>query len=743
MNGDPKSQTSSLPNQSNATTIDSVIEKEKTLLGVSSDKLIGLGLSGGGIRSAAFNLGVLQGLNQGKWMKKIHYLSTVSGGGYIGAAYSWFTHCDQATPSPTKPDFPFDEPDSSLDGIERRRVNWIRSRGNYLTPTTGLNAWALLAAILRGVLINLIILLPIFWGAVILLSTPIDKQIDWIPSHFRYANCLEISGEPAQTLCPGDTFTQACAKAKNCDRTELNIQQSQKIVVADYFMMAGLAATLILVFLGSLLYAYLSATDRSYETRLWANKRFGQALWLTVGLLLLGSLPFMEQFVSHWFKLTSVAALASAASVAAGWSLRRNNNEGQGWLAQAIVIGTSLLLFLLIVWLYHVAMMLWADGWKGKEISFTLFPLVVSYFAGRANINNVSMHRFYRDRLREAFMPSGAPSELHKPEYPSRDQADSFSLPELGNRKPARPYPIINTTLNTLTSKNPKRAGRGGENFIFSPLYCGSDATGYRRTEAFTDGRFSLATAFTISGAAVDPNTGATRFGPLSFLMTLLNIRLGYWCLNPNPDIHPNHDKRPSTPPWLPSILKELFRHKLDESQQYIHLADGGHFENLAAYELIRRQCALIIIGDAGADPQNTFDSLGNLIQKVRVDFGAEIAIDTAPMRPEDQPESDPPKVSAGKKLCKTPYLIGKITYLDQQEGVLIYINTCLFEELPQCVWTYQRMNKSFPEQTTADQFFDEAQFEAYRELGFHACMRMISETTPRLGEILRQEPGA
>src|SRR5262249_7773400 len=50
-------------------------------------QLMGLAFSGGGIRSATFNLGMLQSLARLNLLSKFDYLSTVSGGGYIG---SWF-----------------------------------------------------------------------------------------------------------------------------------------------------------------------------------------------------------------------------------------------------------------------------------------------------------------------------------------------------------------------------------------------------------------------------------------------------------------------------------------------------------------------------------------------------------------------------------------------------------------------------------------------------------------------------
>ena len=50
--------------------------------------LVGLSLSGGGIRSATFSLGVIQALAKHGLLKTVDYLSTVSGGGFIGSCLS-------------------------------------------------------------------------------------------------------------------------------------------------------------------------------------------------------------------------------------------------------------------------------------------------------------------------------------------------------------------------------------------------------------------------------------------------------------------------------------------------------------------------------------------------------------------------------------------------------------------------------------------------------------------------------
>ena len=55
------------------------------------------------------------------------------------------------------------------------------------------------------------------------------------------------------------------------------------------------------------------------------------------------------------------------------------------------------------------------------------------------------------------------------------------------------------------------------------------------------------------------------------------------------------------------------------------YLSDGGNFENLGGYELIRRRLPLIVIIDAAADPDYDFDDLAGLVRKARLDFNAEI----------------------------------------------------------------------------------------------------------------------
>jgi len=166
-------------------------------------------------------------------------------------------------------------------------------------------------------------------------------------------------------------------------------------------------------------------------------------------------------------------------------------------------------------------------------------------------------------------------------------------------------------------------------------------------------------------------------------------------------------------------MFREMFGKGLSETKEYVHLSDGGHFENLGLYELVRRRCRYIIVSDAGNDPDWTFGDLARVIEMVRIDFGAEVNLDTRPLQPKGK-----------TRLADQGFIRGTITYKDGKIADLIYVNTVVIDGLSEDIYSYRRTNPKFPEQTTADQFFDEKQFEAYRELGFQLGFHLCRKTS-------------
>ena len=130
-----------------------------------------------------------------------------------------------------------------------------------------------------------------------------------------------------------------------------------------------------------------------------------------------------------------------------------------------------------------------------------------------------------------------------------------------------------------------------------------------------------------VSGAAVSPNMGYHSSPAVTALLTVFNVRLGGWFGNPSQETWKRGD-----PTSMRFIWDELCGN-VGLDQPYVYLSDGGHFDNLGVYELVRRHCRYIVACDAGADPAYQFEDLGGMIRKCREDLGVPIEIDVEPIR--------------------------------------------------------------------------------------------------------------
>jgi hypothetical protein len=308
-----------------------------------------------------------------------------------------------------------------------------------------------------------------------------------------------------------------------------------------------------------------------------------------------------------------------------------------------------------------------------------------------------------------------------------------------------KPLHVVNLALNLVKGRKLAWQQRKAGSFTVSPLHCGfvpqpergSDGRpmvrgGYRPAVRYGDG-ISLATAMAISGAAASPNMGYHSSPSVAFLMTLFNARLGWWLGNPA--------ERSSTNAWghfmrwiaafpggakdgcggltwrlayprhhLRPLIDEALARTSDDNE-YVYLSDGGHFENLGLYEMVRRRCRVIVVSDATADARTSFDDLGNAVRKIRTDLGIPIQIDNVRFFPGVDKKDG--------KYCA----VGMIDYRavdgpSAKQGTLIYLKAAMRENAPVDVYNYAKTSKKFPHESTVDQFFGESQFESYRRLG-------------------------
>jgi hypothetical protein len=364
----------------------------------------------------------------------------------------------------------------------------------------------------------------------------------------------------------------------------------------------------------------------------------------------------------------------------------------------------------------------------------------------RVDINLFSMHMMYRNRLTRCYLGASNPDRQPEP-FTGFDDDDDLPLsalaqPRLGSSTIQRPYHIVNAALNLVRGRQLAWQQRKAASFVFTPKYCGYLLTDppkpnppevldalragvYRPTFDFASGGggMKLGSAFAISGAAASPNMGYHSSPPLAFLLTVFNVRLGKWCGNTSRETA----WRRKGPVWGGRYLfTELFG-MTDERSPFVYLSDGGHFENMGLYELVRRRCRLIIACDCGADPKYTFDDLANAIRKCYTDFGIEIEIKVDKLRADRGKGEDTPH-----------FAVGTIHYenVDNngQPGTLLLLKPTLSGNEPSDVLSYADGHDEFPQQTTADQWFDEGQFESYRKLGYHVAIEISDiDMTPNL----------
>jgi hypothetical protein len=154
----------------------------------------------------------------------------------------------------------------------------------------------------------------------------------------------------------------------------------------------------------------------------------------------------------------------------------------------------------------------------------------------------------------------------------------------------------------------------------------------------------------------------------------------------------------------------------MTERASWINLSDGGHIENMGLYELLRRRCKFIVSVDGESDPQSNFRGHLTLVRHAQIDFGIRIEPDLTRLRPD-----------AASRFSHSHSMMCRVHYpptSDDQGGVglILYLKLSMTGDEIELVKRYRALNPDFPHQTTLDQFFDEEQFEAYRQLGVHVA---------------------
>ena len=386
-------------------------------------------------------------------------------------------------------------------------------------------------------------------------------------------------------------------------------------------------------------------------------------------------------------------------------------------LAVWIAHGTNLLMHHISLW-FHSEVQLEGEL-KGTDpgaeaalrLAWTICTAVLLLGLSAAasifvNVNYFSLNSLYRSRLVRAFLGAsniegvvrGKPS---RNPFDGSAESDDPSMHELwhdvepgGDPEDGRvaPFPVVNMTLNLTATDDKAWQERKAAPFVATPLKAGGDFVGYRPVETYAGG-LSLGTSMPISGAAVSPNWGYHSSSITSFLMAMLNVRLGCWLGNPH---HPKNFVSEGPKLGLRLFVQEALG-RTTAAEPYVYLSDGGHFENLGLYEMIRRRCRTIVVCDAGADPQGTLEDLGNAVRKISIDLGVVIEFGRIDVRKRDVDMTNPGVYCA----------VGTVIYpkSNVSEGTIVYIKTGLYND----VRAYGAANAKFPHDTILNQWFTES----------------------------------
>jgi hypothetical protein len=376
---------------------------------------------------------------------------------------------------------------------------------------------------------------------------------------------------------------------------------------------------------------------------------------------------------------------------------------------------------------------------------FVIALILMLLASSRININRFSLHALYRNRLVREFL--GATNLNRNPnrftDFAIRDNLEMHKLREadvtVGGRR--RLFHVVNMTLNLVATTNLAWQERQGESFTVSPLHSGAAPLGYRDSKHYAKGEaggITLGTAMAISGAAASPNMGYHSSPLITLIMTLLNVRLGWWLGNPKNPQAAKLDGPSSAIAWM---LSEAFGLTTDK-KDFIYLSDGGHFENLGLYEMVRRRCRYIIVSDAGCDPTCALEDLGNAVRKIEIDLGVRITFrDLQKLKPRLSVED----AQAGKtQEGQECWCVGRIGYREADykdgggenaDGYLIYIKPSFRGVESAGVRAYALAHAEFPHESTADQWFGESQFESYRKLGFDIAEELLKKAMAEISK--------
>lgn len=751
-------------------------------------EVIGICCSGGGIRSAAYNLGALQVLKERGVLDRAQYLSAVSGGSYIAASHAIVAR--------------YSEP-GTLDGEDvfargSPEEQYLRNHSTYIAP--GFSGKVnLVLRLFGGMALNIALIAVLLFLVARPLAWAYTREIKLFGVHLMCPIQPGLAVQPGLELLPFSASQSAGCSQPAGVVGELPIggdaldETSVSVAVRKYLWPVGLVA-LISLSLGmtDLVGKMPDAVRRA--TLAWARRLALTALAMLVFLVVIpilvrftrvqlpglmkGLIPLFDRAVGLGRAAgddvtrtqgstgaTILTILVSSGLVAAVF---RVVLARRARFAPAIgaILGPLLVLGLFLRFL-NDATAVGARSMVPRDLNPSVAPEellawatlagLLLGFSSVADLTRWSGHPFYKRRLASAFAlqrvgdAGGAVATVGVGEIPYDELLRlSCSHPPAwtDDRGMPRPELIVCAAAN-VTDRGVTPPGRNAATFTFTADRLGGPLVGYEKTAAYEkvlggappedpcDSRnpgnrgqdFTLLAAVAMSGAALSPSMGKMTRRSVQFLMALANLRLGVWMPNPR---------------WM-NLWREITNHGAKRAP--IRVRPRIHYLVKELLGLNRLNDKFLYVTDGGH-----YENLG-LVELLRrrcttiycfdasggegdqfFTLGEAVEIARSDLTVEIDIETKPLVPDPATGLSASTYAVGTFRYRDTDlRGRLVYFRTTLTESAPVNAHTYRGKNALFPHDPTSDQFFDEEQFEAYRSLGDHAARQAVPDLGPPL----------
>jgi hypothetical protein len=641
---------------------------------------LGVCCSGGGIRAAAFALGALDELERGGVMDRARWLAAVSGGNYAATSWTLARVEDRSG-------------HAAADVIDWLNVPIRYSKSpqhRFLRNGPGGLGRSVIAALLY-IAFNVAVL-----GAFV-------AAVAWPVGRLIGSRAIYQSWHVYGALPPN-----------------LDVPRELWLPPVVLFVLAAVV----------LLVSALPSWETSW---LWRVAAVLAAIGAAVGLLTV-VFPWTMAFVGNWVRRgdhTSRAAVTGTAALigalGAAWRVVRKPVITR-FTRKLPYLGGLLLGLAGLVWAGKVATdAATGTGWMSTSTRWAVVLAAFVYVYLFVGITRPSIHPIYRKRLRRSFgLRRDGDGRLYAPE-----QRDQITWGELPDTHPELVVCCAHQRDGIAPGGLPADTFTITRNEVCIGGYTTPTTQYLARMPDDLASERAVSSWMATSGAAFASAMGRMSRGTTNALMAALNIDLGIWLPNPRMTSSPQAE---FPKPRYGYLFKEILGW-YNDSDRFVFVADGGHWDNLGLVELLRRRCATIVCIDASGDDVGRFTALHQAVELAGLELPEIVAtIDLDDLKGLVGVEGALPKCSVtGLRVQYTSPKRDSATGAAEPGpvGMIWYAKAQLASDLDVTLRRYAKVDPTFPNYSTARLFLRDDQFRSLVALGRAAGTRLVSMIGP------------